>query len=776
MNIHKLAGMILLLCITPAWAIQPFIVKDIRVEGIQRTEAGTVFSYLPVKVGDTMDNAQSAAAIHALYATGFFKDVKLKVDHGVLIVQVRERPSIASIEINGAKDFPKDQLKESMKYAGLAEARIFDKGALDKATQELKRQYVARGKYAVSVTTTVTELERNRVSVVFNVTEGNVSKIKQINLVGNHVYKEKELLDLMNLGTPGWFSWFSSRDQYSRQKLSADLETLRSYYMDNGYLEFNIDSTQVSITPDKKDIYITINFTEGAKFTVDKVSVMLNAEAEQGTATANASIPKAQATVSKAEIESLVQVKTGDTFSRKALTETSKKIGERFGGHGYAFANVNAIPEIDKEKHLVSFNFVVDPGQRVYIHRINIAGNTKTRDEVIRREFRQVEGAWFDVEKIKKSKQRVDRLDFFSEVNIETPQVQGVTDQMDMDVTVKEKSTGNISVGAGYNSGEGFILTAGVTQANLFGSGNQLSTQLNTGKVNQVYSVSYTNPYFTDDGVSRGFDVYKRNTDSRSTALSQYSSHTLGSGVRFGVPIGEDTSISYGLAIERTELGLPISPPARLTQYVDTFGANNNTLLGTIGWGRDTRDSAIYTTAGTVQRAFTEIALPAYDIRYYKLNYQHQWFYPLSSNFTLLLNGEAGVAGGYSGKPLPFFKNFYAGGSGSVRGYEGNSLGPRDSANAVLGGTRRVVGALEVLMPFPGMEKEKSVRLSGFIDGGAVYGPGDLPGSAGLRYATGVAFTWLSPVGPLKFSYAVPLNEQPQDKLRRWDFTLGTLF
>jgi len=658
MYIKKLAGLIFLLCISRAWAIEPFTVKDIKVEGIQRTDAGTVFSYLPVKVGDTMDNEQCEAAIHALYATGFFKDVSLKVDRGVLIVQVVERPTIASIEINGAKDFPKDQLKQSMKYAGLAEARIFDKGALEKATQELKRQYIARGKYDVKVTTTVTELERNRVSIVFNVVEGEVAKIKQINLIGNHVYPESELLDLMKLGTPGWFPWFSSNDQYSKQKLSADLETLRSFYMDNGYLEFNIDSTQVSITPDRKDIYITINITEGAKYTVSKVTV------------------SGETLIPKAEIEKLIEVKAGDTFSRKALTETSKKIGERFGQEGYAFANVNAIPEIDKEKHQVSFNFVVDPGQRVYIRRINISGNNKTRDEVIRREFRQVEGEWFDVDKVKKSKQRVDKLDFFSEVNIETPPVQGATDQMDVNVSVKEKSTGNVSVGAGYSSGEGIVLTGSVTQSNLFGSGNFLSTQINTGRVNQIYSVSYTNPYFTDDGVSRGFDVYKRNTDSQSTAVSQYSSHTLGGGVRFGVPIGEDTSISYGLALERTQLGLLANPPTRLLQFVNIFGTTTDTVLGTIGWGRDSRDSAINTTEGMVQRASLEVALPVFDMRYYKLNYQHQWFHPVSSSVTLMLNGQAGIAAGYDGKELPFFKNFYAGGPGSVRGYESNSLGP----------------------------------------------------------------------------------------------------
>jgi outer membrane protein insertion porin family len=758
MYIKKLAGLIFLLCISRAWAIEPFTIKDIRVEGIQRTDAGTVFSYLPVKVGDTMDDEQGAAAIHALYATGFFKDVRLKVDRGVLIVQVQERPTIASIEINGTKEFPKTQLKQSMKYAGLAEAKIFDKGALDKATQELKRQYIARGKYDVKVTTTVTELPRNRVSIVFNVVEGDVAKIKQINLIGNHVYPESQLLDLMKLGTPGWFPWFSSNDQYSKQKLSADLETLRSFYMDNGYLEFNIDSTQVSITPDKKDIYITINLTEGEKYTVSKVNV-------------SGDMP-----VPKAEIEKLVQVKAGDTFSRKAMSETSKKIGERLGQDGYAFANVNAIPEIDKTKHQVAFNFVVDPGSRVYIRRINVSGNNKTRDEVIRREFRQTEDEWFDVEKIKKSKQRVDKLDFFSEVNIETPPVQGTSDQVDVNMSVKEKSTGNISVGAGFSSGEGLILTGSVTQSNLFGTGNFLSTQINTGKINQIYSISYTNPYFTDDGVSRGFDLYKRNSDSQSTAVSQYSSHTLGAGVRFGVPISEDQTISYGLAAENTQLGLFATSPTRLMQYVNVNGTTNNDLLGTIGWGRDSLDSAIYTTEGTVQRATAEISLPVFDMRYYKLNYLQRWFHPLSKDLTLMLHGEAGIAAGYGGKELPFFKNFYAGGPGSVRGYDSNSLGPRDSTNSVLGGPRRVIVGAEVLAPFPGMGNERSVRLSGFVDGGAIYGPGDLPGSAGMRYSAGLALTWISPVGPLKFSYAMPINKQPQDKLQKFQFTLGSIF
>ena len=757
MNKTKLAGILSLLFMTPAWAITPFTVKDIRVEGIQRTEAGTVFSYLPVKVGDTMNDEQATAAIRALYGTGFFKDVRLEVEQGVLIVLVSERPSIASIQVNGVKDFPKDQLVSNMKYAGLAEARIFDKGALEKATQSLKLQYVARGKYGVSVKTRVTELERNRVGIVFDVVEGDVSKIKQINIVGNKAYPEADLQGLMKLSTPDWLSWISKNDQYSKPKLSADLETLRSFYMDKGYLEFTIDSTQVSISPDKNDIFITVNITEGEKYTVSKVAVSGNTP------------------VAKEEIEKLVQVKAGDDFSRQALSETTKLVGERLAAEGYAFANINAIPEIDKEKHEVAFNFLIDPGQRVYIRHINISGNTKTRDEVIRREFRQLEGSWFDVKKIKQSKKRADRLGFFGEVNVETPAVQGTADQMDINVSVKEKSTGSFSVGAGVSSGEGLVFMGGVTQANLFGSGNQLSTQLNTSKINQNISVSYTNPYFTDEGMSRGFDFYQRKSNATNTTLSQYTSATKGAGVRFGVPINEDENITYGMSIEKSNIGLTALSPARYQNYVNTFGSTNTTVLGTVGWSRDNRDSALYTTEGTVQRAYIEVALPVMDMRYYKLNYEHQWFYPVSEDLTFMANALAGVAAGYSNKQVPFFKNFYGGGVGSVRGYETNSLGPRDLNNLSLGGLRRFAGSMELMMNMPGV-KDKSIRLSGFVDGGAVYGPGDLPGSAGMRYSTGVAFTWLSPMGPLKFSYGVPLNKQTVDKLQAFQFTLGSIF
>lgn len=759
MKLKKLAVLIPLLYATSAAAIEPFVVKDIRVEGIQRTEPGTVFSYLPVKVGETLDDEHATAAVHALFATGFFKDVSLEVENGVLIVLVRERPAVASVEINGVKEFPVKQLSENLKAIGLAQGRIFDRSSLDKAVQELKRQYVARGKYGVTVKANVSELERNRVAVSFDVVEGEVSKIKQINIIGNHVFSESDLRDLMKLDTPNWMSWFSKDDQYSKQKLSADLETLRSYYLDAGYLEFSLDSTQVSITPDKKDIYITINLTEGNKYTISDIKYA-----------------GPEKIMPHEEMRKLVTIKPGDTFSRKELTASTTKIGDRLGDQGYAFANVNAVPELDKEKHQAAFTFMVDPGRRVYVRQVNIAGNTKTRDEVIRREFRQLEGGWFSASKIKKSKQRVDRLDYFSEVNVETPPVPGTDDQLDVNLAVKEKSTGNFSIGAGVSSGEGLILTAGISEHNLFGSGNFVSTQVNTSKVNTIYSLSYTNPYYTDDGMSRGFDVYKRDTNSSSTAVSQYTSSTLGGGVRYGVPLNDDETIRYGLAAEQTKLGLTALSPQRFSDYINTFGSSTNSLVGTVGWNRDSRDSVIYTREGMTQDANMEVGLPVSKLRYYKLTYQQQWFHPVSREVTLMLNGQAGAGNGYSGKPLPFFKNYYAGGPGSVRGYDPMSLGPRDTSNNALGGNRMVVGNAELLFPMPGLSKEQSVRMSVFTDAGAIYGPGDQPGTAGLRYSAGTALTWISPVGPLKISFGKPLNAKPGDKLQKFQFTLGNIF
>ncbi|HUW50178.1 MAG TPA: outer membrane protein assembly factor BamA [Sulfuricella sp.] len=741
-----------------AWAIQPFVIKDIRVEGIQRTEAGTVFSYMPVKVGEKLDDEKAAAAIKALYGTGFFKDVRLEVENDVLIVMVQERPAISQIDFVGLKEFDKKQLVDGLKQIGLAEGRIFDKSLLDKAEQELKRQYLSRGKYAVVVTTTVTPLERNRIAISFNISEGDVAKIHQINIVGNQAFSEKELLDLFVLSTPGWLTWYTKSDQYSKQKLAADIETLRSYYLNRGYLEFNVDSTQVSISPDKQSIYITINVTEGQKYTVSDVKLA------------------GEMLVPEDELRKLIKIRPGEIFSREKLTESSKLIGDRLGNDGYAFANVNAVPELNKEKREAKFTFFIDPGRRVYVRRINVTGNTKTRDEVIRREARQMEGAWYAADKVKRSRERIDRLGYFSDVNLETPAVPGSTDQVDMNIGVTEKPTGSIMAGAGFSSSEGLIFSGSISQANVFGSGNYLSTQFNTGKINTAYSLSYTNPYYTDDGISRGFDIYKRKTTAASLSVSKYDSSTAGGGVRFGVPLNEIDTINFGLSVDSTKLTLYDDSPTVYKNYVADFGANNTTLRGDAGWARDTRDSTNYPTKGSLQRAFGEVGLPGGNVKYYKLSYQHQWFKPLTHDFTLMLNGEAGYGNGYGGKPLAFFKSFFAGGNTSVRGYKAFTLGPKDLDGNALGGNRRIVGNAEVLFPFPGMRNDKSLRLSAFVDGGTVWAKEDKMSLSSMRYSTGLAVSWASPMGPMKFSVAKPLNAKPDDKTEQFQFILGSTF
>src|SRR5262252_806962 len=594
----------------PAWAFEPFVVKDIRVEGIQRIEAGTVFNYLPVKVGDRLTDEKASAAIRALFATGFFRDVRLEVQGSVLIVAVEERPAIASIEFSGMKEFEKDKVKQSLRDVGFQEGRIFDRSLLDQAEQELKRQYLTRALYGVEVTTTVTPLERNRVAINFNIVEGEVAKIKRINIVGNKAFSEDELLGVMQLRTPGVFTSFSKNDQYSRQKLQGDIETLRSFYLNSGYMEFNIDSTQVSITPDRRDIYITINISEGEKYTVTDVGFGGNL------------------LIHEAELRSLVTVRPGETFSRERLTESSKAITERLGREGYAFANVNATPEIDREKRTVKFTFLIDPGRRVYVRRINISGNSRTRDEVIRREMRQLEGAFFDSQKLQLSKQRIDKTGYFSEVEVETPAVTGTTDQVDVNVRVKEKPTGAFLVGVGFSSVDRLILQASVQQANFFGTGNTVAFQVASGTVNKVASLSFTQPYYTVDGVSRGFDIYRRDVNSTSLGVGNYRTSTVGTGVRFGVPFTEYDTLFFGLGVEYVKLFLDDQGPQRYLAFENQFGSRYSTLISNSGWVRDTRDSVIWPTRGHLQRANVEVAMPPGDLEYWKATYTHQYFYP----------------------------------------------------------------------------------------------------------------------------------------------------
>ncbi len=745
-------------------ALEPFVVKDIRVEGIQRTEAGTVFSYLPVKVGETMNDDLASQAIKSLYNTGFFKDVRIEAEGDVLIVTVQERSAIAQIDFSGNKSFPTDKMKEGLKQIGLSEGQIFDKSQLDRAEQEVKRQYLSQGKYGATVKAVVSPLERNRVAIRFDIEEGAVSKIRDINIVGNQAFTMDDLRAQFLLTTPNWMSWWNKDDQYSKQKLNADLETLRSFYMNQGYLEFNIDSTQVSITPDKKDIYITVNITEGEKYSISEVKLA------------------GETLVPEDELRQLMQVQAGDTFSREKVTQTSKAISDRLSNDGYAFSNVNAVPELNKEQHTAAFTFFVDPGKRVYVRRINIVGNTRTRDEVVRREVRQLESAWYASNKINRSKERITRTDFFSDVNVETPAVPGTTDQVDLNISVTEKSTGSVQFGAGLSSSEGVVFGITVNQNNFLGTGNRVSAQINTGKVNTTYSLSYTDPYFTPDGISRGIDIYRRDVNTSSLSVATYNSSSYGAGVRFGIPLNERDGINFGLAADFTKVDLSSNSPQQYREFCkNTTGCTSNSVVASGGWTHDSRDSIMFTTNGVLQRLSGEVSLPVLDLEYYKIDYKHAWYKEVYKGFTFMLNGEIGYAKSYGSNDYPFFKNFYMGGVNSVRGYDNGSLGPRGidvttGQDYSLGGTKRLLGNAELYLPIPGLKDSKQFRLSAFVDAGNVFGTNDAYNFGELRYSTGLGLSWLSPFGPLKLVYAKPLNSQSGDKTQSIQFQLGQQF
>ncbi len=754
-----LAGLLATLVAPPALCFEPFTVKDIRVEGVQRTDAGTVFSYLPIKVGDRVDDEKASAAVKALYATGFFRDVRMEEENGILVVIVQERPTISQIDITGAKEFDKDTLRKGLKDIGVAESRIFDRSALDRAEQEIKRQYINRGYYAMKVTTTVTPQERNRVAVSFNIEEGDVAKIAHINIVGAQAFPEATLMKEMQLSTSGWFTWYTKNDQYSKQKLSADLESLRSYYTNRGYLQFQVDSTEVSITPDKDQIYITINITEGPKYTIGDVRLA------------------GELLLPESELMRLILVKPGDVYSREKLTQSAKNISDRLGSDGYAFANVNAVPQIDREKLTAGFTFFIDPGRRIYVRKININGNAKTRDEVIRREFRQLEDAWFDSTRIERSKVRITRLNFFDDVNIETPAVAGSPDQVDIDLTVTEKATGNLLAGVGFSSADGLVLTGSISQNNVFGTGNQITAAVNTSKIGRTISVLYSEPYWTEDGISRTTEVYDRSVSSSSLPIAAYSSTTLGAAMGFGVPVTETDSINFGGRYEHTNISLGGGSPPIYVTFVQDFGSTTNAFIVTSGWARDTRDNVLFPTSGLLQSALGEWGTPLGNLQYYKASYLIQWFTPLPASVVWMLRGDFGYGGGLDGKPLPFFKAYYGGGVGSVRGYETASLGPQDNEGNTIGGRRKIIGNSEWFFPMPGAKaNDQSVRLSVFLDAGQIWDNGSQPQFEGFRYSAGVGLAWNSPVGPLKFSYGSPIVRKPGDRIQHFQFQVGTVF
>lgn len=743
-------------------AIEKFVVKDIRVVGLQRIAAGTVFNYLPVKVGDTIADKQVQDAIRALYKTGFFRDVRLARQGNVLVVTVVERPSIAGIRILGTKEFSEEDLKKSLKQFGLTDGRVFDRSLLDRIEQELRQQYFSRGFYAVIVKPTVTPLERNRVDITIDVHEGSAARIRSINLVGNEIYKDKELRELFTLGPRPWWAVFSSRDQYSKQTLTGDLERLRHFYQDRGYLDFRISSTQVSITPDKSHIYITVNVEEGKKYRIKGTRLV------------------GRLPVPEKELAAMITIKPGDVFSRRLVADASKSITDRLANDGYAFANVNPEPEIDKAKSEVFFTFHVDPGKRVYVRRVNFSGNTATRDDVLRQETRQLESGWYSAEQIKRTRTRLQRLGFFEDVNVETPPVAGTPDQVDVNVKVKERATGNINLGVGYSDTDGVIVNASVTQSNLFGSGRELSVSFDNSQSTTNFNVRYVNPYYTQDGVTRGFNAFSSTVDAAQAGTAAYNTTTVGAGVFYSIPLSEDNRIFFGLDVEQIQIETNPASAQVAQDFVARYGDSNSMLKATVSWAKDTLDSTLLPTSGTVHRISGEVAVPGSDITYYKFSYFTSRYWPVTARSSFKTKLELSYGGGYGDTTeLPFYKNYFAGGSTTLRGYRSRSLGPRDTLppNDPIGGNRRVLVNAEYLFPMPGLSLEdKSIRLSVFADGGMVYGR-DQPLDLGeLRYSAGLAFNWFSPVGPLSFSLAKPLNAREGDRTESFQFTLGVPF
>ena len=740
-------------------AMDAFSVQDIRVEGLQRVEAGTIFASIPVRVGDTFTDEKAAASIRALFALGLFKDVRLETKEGVLIVIVEERPTVADVDFTGTREFDKDVLKKALRETGLAEGRPFDKALVDRAEQELKRQYINKGMYAAEVVTTVTPIERNRVNLSFAVSEGDTAKIKSINIVGAKSFPEATLRDLFDSDTGTWLSWYTKSNRYSRAKLNADIESLRSYYLSRGYLEFKVDSTQVAISPNKQDIDITINVTEGDQFVVSNIKMVGNYLDKND------------------EFQSLIAIKAGEPYNASQVTQTTKAFTDYFANFGYAFARTEVRTDIDRATNRVTLTLAAEPSRRVYVRRINVAGNDHTRDEVIRREFRQLEAAWYDGEKIRQSRNRVDRLGYFSDVSIDTQEVPGAPDQVDLTVNVTEKPTGSVSLGAGISSADGLGLTFGFKQDNAFGSGSSLGLSLNTSTTSRALVLSTTNPYITEDGVSRTIDLYQR-TNRPYADTSYYAIETTGAAVRFGVPVTDSDTIYLGIGADRTRIIPGDLLPTVYQNYADQYGYTATSIPLSIGWAKDTRDSALVPSSGTVMRTSAEWSVGG-DLHYVRGTAQYQQFFPISRKVTASFNSQLDMGVSTNGQTYPIFKNYYAGGLGSVRGFEQGTLTTADQRAGALdatGGAKRILFSGEVLAPLPGGGNDRTLRMYGFMDAGGLYGDDESIQLGDMRVSAGVGISWVSPVGPLRIAFASPIKKFDGDKIQNIQFQIGTTF
>jgi outer membrane protein insertion porin family len=773
---------------------EPFTVTDIRIDGLQRISAGTVYTYLPIERGDRVDRSRASDAIRALFRTGFFSDIRLDRQDGILVITVRERPAINTITLAGNKDIKTEELMKGLKDIGLAEGETFDRLHLERVTQELVRQYNNRGKYNVSIEPAIKELDRNRVDVTITVKEGKAAKIKHINIVGNKTFSDDDIREGWESGVTNWLSWYRRDDQYSREKLSGDLEKLTSFYLDRGYVDFNVESTQVSITPDRRDMFLTANVREGEVYTVSEVKV-----------TGDTIVPPE-------ELQRLVIVAPETTFSRRLLELTSDAMMSVLANVGYAFAEVTPIPTIDREKRTVAINFFVEPGQRVYVRRILFKGNTRTSDEVIRREMRQFEGMWYSQAAIDRSKIRLQRTGFFQDINIETPQVPGTPDQVDVIISMKERQSGQFVFGLGYSQVQGLQTSVSVSQDNFFGTGNRVGFTVSNNVFSKRVDFSYLDPYFTDSGISLGYNVVYREVDFGNQNLANFTSDNGALQAVFGLPLSETDTVGLIFGIDRNQLNVSqFGSPIEFFDYINAVGRRTfNSWRTELSWARDSRNAFFNPTRGTFQRVSAEIALPGSTVEYYKLYYQFARYWPLHRTMVLLTAAEIGYGDSYGdsfsreiqainsvgdpvfdddGNPifrtitadgLPFFENFYAGGVRSIRGFEDNTLGPRgtlllnSNIRQPIGGAFKTTGTLELI--FPTLLDSDTTRISAFLDIGNVFADFNAFSVSEYRASVGVALQWQAPIGPIILNLSMPVKKKDDDEIERLQFTFGTQF
>ncbi len=746
-----------LLGLNVAQAVTPFKVQDIQVQGLQRVDPATVFTYLPVKIGDTVNDVVIRDSIQALFTTGLFADVVAQAQGNVLVLTLVERPFIASVGFTGNKELDSDELKKIAKEAGLLEGRVFDKAVLAKVEQDIKAAYLARGKYALKINSVSSPVERNRVNVLLELSEGDSARIQDIKFIGNKAFSQAELLDQISSNMPTTMSWLTKSDRYSKEKLTADVEAIRNFYLSKGYFDFSVESNLVTLSADKQAVFVTITLSEGEQYTVTSVQIK--------------GAPKEY----EKDLEKLLIINPGSLFNSETFNSILSQMTAKLGELGFASAQINPVPTVDYEKRKLAFELQIEIGPRVYVRRINITGNTRSRDSVIRREIRQSEAAWYDTEKIKGSRDRIDRLGYYKEVNVESVPVDGKADVVDLNFTVVEKPTGSVNFGVGYNSTDKISLTAGMSQDNVFGSGNNVSFNINTAKTNRSVYLSATDPYYTENGVSRTIDLYAKTNKLQEGTVDKVKIDTRGASLRFGIPVSESDVIFVGAGGEYTGLKVFPNAPSRYVSLNQKIGGSATYPVVTLGWGADTRDSGLAPSRGVLKKANLEVG-SGKEISYAKANYQYQSYYPVSKDVTLAGNVDFGYGSGLSGKEYPFFKNYLVGGVGSVRGYQGNTLGAQDSNGDHIGGAKKLVLNAELLFPLPGTGKDRSAKLFLFLDGGYAWSDDKKVALSDMRYSGGLGLNWLSPLGPLKFSYGLPIKKNANDKLQKFQFQIGTGF